>query len=47
MPWGDWQFWVVTVLFLGAIWLIARPFLPGRRVRSRRVGLTISGKKKV
>ncbi|MHC4948794.1 MAG: hypothetical protein ACYTG1_11115 [Planctomycetota bacterium] len=45
MPWGDWQFWVVTVLAVGAGWLGVRPFLPGRgRGRGRRVDLTVGGR---
>jgi hypothetical protein len=31
MPWRDWQFWVVTAVFLGALVLAVRPLLPRRR----------------
>lgn len=47
MPAGDWQFWVVTALAVGAVYLLVRPFLPrrGSESRSRRkVKLTIDGK---
>ena len=44
MPWGDWQFWVVTALFIAAMYFVIRPFLPRRRARSTRVSLTIDRK---
>jgi hypothetical protein len=31
MPWSDWQFWIVSVLALGGLWIMARPFLPWRK----------------
>lgn len=32
MPFGDWQFWLVTLLALWGLWVMARPFLPRRKV---------------
>jgi hypothetical protein len=28
MPWTDWQFWLVTMLALGGLWILLRPFIP-------------------
>jgi hypothetical protein len=30
MPWGDWQFWVVTMFAGWGLWIVVRPFLPKR-----------------
>lgn len=30
IPWGDWQFWIVTGLALGAAFAVIRPMLPSR-----------------
>ena len=30
MPFGDWQFWIVTLLGVGGAYLVIRPFLPQR-----------------
>lgn len=49
-PLHDWQFWVASVLALGAAWWLLRGFLgtvfPRRRRRSkgRRATLTIEGR---
>jgi hypothetical protein len=52
MPVHDWQFWVATALAIGALGLLLRPFLPGRRKRCggcpgaaapKRASLTIGG----
>ncbi|MEM7754572.1 MAG: hypothetical protein AAF297_02935 [Planctomycetota bacterium] len=42
MPWGDWQFWVVTVAAVGAIVWLGRSVLPKRR--ARKTELTVSAK---
>ena len=28
MPFGDWQFWVVTIIGLVGLWLVIKPLLP-------------------
>ena len=47
LPWGDWQFWVVTLLAIAAAWWLVRPFIPSKRRREkrgeRRASLTIEG----
>lgn len=30
LPLDDWQFWVVSALALGAVWLVVAPILPKR-----------------
>mgnify|MGYP001814092556 CR=1 FL=1 len=46
MPFGDWQFWVVTVVALLGVYALARQFLPKRRKGTRkRVELTVGGKR--
>ncbi len=48
MPWSDWQFWVVTVIAMGAGVLVIRPMLPKRFRRSpkgTRAQLTVKGRK--
>tara|TARA_R110000782_G_scaffold101029_9_gene187504 strand:- start:851 stop:1006 length:156 start_codon:yes stop_codon:yes gene_type:complete len=40
MPWGDWQFWVVTLAAVGGLWALARALMP--RKRPKRTALTIS-----
>ena len=45
MPWGDWQFWVVTLAAAGGLWVLARQFRPARKEQSR-TKLTISAKKR-
>lgn len=47
MPWGDWQFWIVTVAALGAAAWLLRGWLPSVRSAKRtqrRATLTIGGK---
>ena len=34
LPWGDWQFWLVTALALGAAVAIIRPMLPSRQKKA-------------
>lgn len=41
MPWGDWQFWVVTVAAIVAVGVVARTLRPAKRPQ-KRAGLTIS-----
>jgi len=47
-PIHDWQFWVVTALFVAAILWVARGILPGsasrRHRRGRRTTLTLGGR---
>ena len=31
MPWGDWQFWVVSAVFVVALGAVVRMALPRRR----------------
>jgi len=48
LPVTDWQFWVVTLLALGAAWYILREVLPfkflRRKPKGRAASLTIEGK---
>jgi hypothetical protein len=32
LPWGDWQFWAVTLLAVGALALFLRPYFSRRRI---------------
>ena len=31
MPWGDWQFWLVTLAAAWGVWAVARQVLPGKK----------------
>jgi len=42
MPLGDWQFWIVSLAALAALWFILRPLLPKRRPGTR-TSLTVKG----
>ncbi|MBL9030498.1 MAG: hypothetical protein JNM80_02155 [Phycisphaerae bacterium] len=48
LPIDDWQFWVATLIFVGAAWYLVREVLPTplrrRKGKSRRVSLTVGGK---
>lgn len=49
LPVDDWQFWVATILALGAAYFVLRmilptSWLPGRKAPSRKVTLTIDGR---
>lgn len=46
MPLGDWQFWIVSLAMLAALWFLLRPLLPRRRKASRvrRAGATLTVK---
>lgn len=41
MPFGDWQFWLVTLAAAGALWMLVRVLIP--RKQGKRTGLTIGG----
>lgn len=43
MPIGDWQFWVVTIVAIGALVVLYRLFVP--RKKGKRTNLTVSAKK--
>jgi hypothetical protein len=46
MPWGDWQFYVVTLAALCGVWAAVRSVLPRKRKGGgRKTTLTIEGKK--
>jgi hypothetical protein len=42
MPVNDWQFWVVTLFMLGALWMLKRTLLPKKK--GTKAQLTVSGK---
>jgi hypothetical protein len=46
LPVGDWQFWAVTLIALGAVLFLARPLLRKARGRDKEkpATLTIGGK---
>lgn len=53
MPWGDWQFWVVSLFALVAAWVVLRMlvppgalpgFLSRRKGTSTKTRLTVGGK---
>ena len=50
LPVDDWQFWVATVIAIGAAYFVARMILPrgwfpgGKKAPSRKVTLTIDGR---
>ena len=48
-PVDDWQFWVSTLVVLGAaLWIgrgLVRGFFPSRRKNQKKVTLTIGGEK--
>ena len=47
MPFGDWQFWLVTLVALAGLAFVVRPFLPRKRKSSgRRVSLTIERRRR-
>jgi len=43
VPWGDWQFWMVTLAAALALALLVRMIRPAKR-KPRRTQLTISAK---
>ena len=44
MPFGDWQFYVVTVAAAWGVWAMVRTLAP-RRKKGQRVNMTISAQK--
>lgn len=53
IPWGDWQFWVVTLVAAAAAWWVLRTVIPqswwGRlglkkKVKGRAASLTVERK---
>ncbi|XHC24752.1 MAG: hypothetical protein ACFHWZ_09300 [Phycisphaerales bacterium] len=44
LPLSDWQFWIVTALALGALWILIRMFLPKKKPKGTRTTLTVSAK---
>lgn len=42
MPIGDWQFWVVTLIALVAVYALFRMFVPKKK--GKRTSLTVSAK---
>lgn len=42
MPWSDWQFWVVSLVVLVAVWRLVLLFVP--RSKPPRTTLTISAR---
>jgi uncharacterized membrane protein YobD (UPF0266 family) len=43
MPIGDWQFWVVTIIAMVAMYVLYRVLIP--RKKGKRTNLTVSAKK--
>lgn len=43
MPIGDWQFWVVTIVAIIALFVLYRVLVP--RKKGKRTNLTVSAKK--
>ncbi len=51
IPFGDWQFWVATVIALLALWLVLRNLLPPgwmpfsrAKPKQTKASLTVGGK---
>lgn len=45
MPWGDWQFWVVTLIAALGLYALVRVVLPKRKA-TKRTTLTIEGRER-
>ena len=43
MPWTDWQFWVVSMVAIMALFVLYRVLVP--RKKGKRTNLTVSAKK--
>ena len=49
LPIDDWQFYIVTLVAIGGLWMLKRTLWPGRKGKRRkgeRVNLTIEGERK-
>lgn len=46
MPWGDWQFWIVTIAAAVTVFLMLRPVLRSRsgKQKGTRARLTLDGR---
>ena len=44
MPINDWQFWIVTLIALGALYALFRMLVPKKK--GKRTNLTVSAKQK-
>jgi len=42
MPINDWQFWVVTIIVIGALWLLKSALIPKKK--GIKTTLTVGGK---
>ncbi len=42
MPINDWQFWVVTIIAIGALWMLKRVLMPKKK--GTKATLTMGGK---
>jgi len=42
MPINDWQFWVVTIIVIGALWLLKSALIPKKK--GTKTTLTVGGK---
>ena len=38
MPWTDWQFWFVSALAIGGLWVLVRALAPNRGSRGEDAG---------
>jgi hypothetical protein len=53
LPLGDWQFWVASVIALGALWVVINSVVPEsllpwkRKPKQTKASLTISAKKRI
>ncbi len=42
MPIDDWQFWIVTIIMIGALWMLKSMLLPKKK--GTKTTLTVGGK---
>jgi len=45
MPFGDWQFYVVTAVAIAAVWMLVRAVRPPKTRKGTKVELTVGGTK--